>query len=107
MRGDQRGVDLGDQEFVPDFGEERCIDRFHKAPFAGNGLDRAKGFQFSVGLRDCVAIQMQLFGEGADRGKGIVRLKGSRSGGESNLIHQLPVKRRRRVKIDLEEHTVI
>ena len=44
MRGDQRGVDLGDQELVADFREQRCIDRFYEASLAGDGLDDAERF---------------------------------------------------------------
>ena len=79
--------------------QKRCIDRFRERSFSRNGLDDSERFQFGIGFCG-IAIQVQLPGKEADWRKGIVRLGVLRKRRKNNnLVDQLPVKRRRRVKV--------
>lgn len=104
MGGHDRIVDAGSQEFVADGAGEGGAVFAEETAFAREGLDDSLAFQFGVGLRDGVAVHAQLFGQGPDGGQGFPGSQGAGSGGETHLLHDLPVDREAGFEIDLKEH---
>ncbi len=98
-------IDRADEDFLADFFFEGRIVFFEEATFARKRFDDALAFEFGIGFGDGVAIDAELFREGADGGEGFAGLEGAGSGGVADLIGDLEVNGFTGFKINLQDHS--
>src|SRR5262249_10393021 len=104
MRVDDGIVNRVGDEPSPDVLPKRRAIRPHEAALSGERLDHALALQLRVRFCDRVAIDAELFGEGADARQRIARSYGTRRRGRLDLIDELQVDGFRRLEVEVKQH---
>ena len=97
-------IDRFVEELLPHLFFEGRIIFTEEAAFAGDRFDDALFLEFGIGLGDGVAVDAELFGDGADGWEGFAGPEGAGGGGGFELIDELEVDRFAGSEIEVEDH---
>jgi hypothetical protein len=103
VRHDDRLVDFLDQQLAADFLAQGRVVLFQETSLAGQRLDHTQAFQFGIGLRDRITVEVKLFRERPDGGERLAWPQCPRCRRNLNLIDQLEIGRFSGLEIDLKK----